>query len=147
VQTGKLKVIFMDFPLPFHQNAMKAAEAADCANDQGKFWEMHDKLFAGQQALAQEDLIKYAAVLGLDVAKFKECLEGGKHDEAIKKSMAEGQKDGVSGTPSFLLGFVEPGGKVKAVKLIVGAQPYAVFKEAIDGLLSQEQEKAGKQKK
>ncbi len=136
VETGKIKHVFMDFPLPMHSNAMKAAEAADCAGDQGKFWEMHDKLFANQQALGPDGLLKNAEALGLDMTKFKECLNGGKHAEEIKKRMAEGQKAGVSGTPAFLLGFVESDGKVKATKKIVGAQPYTFFKATIDEMLS-----------
>ncbi len=131
-----MKHVFMDFPLPFHQNAEKAAEAADCAGDQGKFWEMHDKLFADQQALGQESLLKTAETIGLDVTKFKECLESGKFASQIKTEMAEGQKAGITGTPAFLLGFAEPDGKVKATKKISGAQPYAAFKAAIDEMLS-----------
>ncbi len=136
IDTGKMKHVFMDFPLPMHGNAMKAAEAAQCANDQGKFWEMHDKIFANQQALKPEDLAKTAESLGMDGPKFKQCLESGKHDDQIKKDMAEGQKAGITGTPSFLLGYGESNGRVKAVKLLVGAQPYAAFKAAIDELLS-----------
>ncbi len=136
IETGKLKHVFMDFPLPFHANAEKAAEAANCAADQRKFWEMHDKLFANQQALGQDGLLKNAEALKLDMTKFKECLDSGKHAEEIKKRMAEGQKAGVSGTPAFLLGFIEPNGKVKATKKIVGAQPSASFKAAIDEMLS-----------
>ena len=136
VETGKIKHVFMDFPLPMHSNAMKASEAGLCAGDQGKFWEMHDKLFANQQALKQEDLVKHAEALGLDTAKFKECLDSGKHAEDIKKSMTEGQKAGISGTPAFLIGYIEPDGNVRATKKVVGAQPYASFKAAIDELLS-----------
>lgn len=136
VETGKMKHVFMDFPLAMHSNAQKASEAGLCASDQGKFWEMHDKLFANQKALGKGDLPKYAEALGLDMTKFKECLDGGKHAEEIKKRMAEGQKTGITGTPAFLLGFVQPDGKVKATKKIVGAQPYASFKAAIDEMLS-----------
>ena len=136
VETGKMKHVFMDFPLPMHSNAMKASEAGLCAGDQGKFWEMHDKLFANQQALKQEDLVKHAEALGLAPAKFKECLDSGKHAEYIKKTMAEGQKAGITGTPAFLIGYIEPNGKVRATKKIVGAQPYAFFQAAIDELLS-----------
>jgi len=94
-------------------------------------------LFENQKALNPEDLVKYAEGLGLDMAKFKECLDGGKHTEEINKDMAEGQKAGVSGTPSSLVGFVQDDGKtVKAVKIVKGAQPYAAFKDAIDSLLS-----------
>ncbi len=136
IETGKMKHVFMDFPLPMHSQAMKAAEAANCAGDQGKFWEMHDKLFANQQALKQEDLVKHAEALGLDMTKFKQCLDSGKRAEVIKKEMAEGQKAGVTGTPAFLIGFSQPDGKVKATKKIVGAQPYASFKAAINEMLS-----------
>ncbi len=136
IDTGKMKHVFMDFPLPMHGNAMKASEAALCAGDQGKFWEMHDKLFANQQALGQEGLLKNAEALGLDMTKFKKCLDSGKYAAEIQKEIAEGQKAGVSGTPAFLLGFAEPDGKVKATKKIVGAQPYASFKTAIDDMLS-----------
>ena len=94
-------------------------------------------LFENQKALNPEDLIKYAEALGLDMAKFKECLDGGKHAEEINKDMAEGQKAGVSGTPSSLIGWVQDDGKsVKAVKIVKGAQPYTAFKDPIDSLLS-----------
>jgi protein-disulfide isomerase len=136
VETGKIKHVFMDFPLPMHSHAMKAAVAAQCAGDQGKYWEMHDKLFANQRALGDGDLTKYAEELGLEAKKFKECLDSGKFADQIKKDTAEGQKAGLTGTPSFLLGYSEPNGKVKAVKKLVGAQPYAAFKAVIDELLS-----------
>jgi predicted DsbA family dithiol-disulfide isomerase len=98
---------------------------------------MHDMLFENQKALNPEDLVKYAESLGLDMPKFKECLDGGKHAEEINKDMAEGQKAGVSGTPSSLIGWVQDDGKsVKAVKIVKGAQPYTAFKDAIDSLLS-----------
>jgi protein-disulfide isomerase len=137
VDTGKIRYYFLDFPLGFHKQAAKAAEAGACAGDQGKFWEMHDMLFENQKAINPEDLVKYAESLGLDMAKFKECLDSGKHAEEIKKDMAEGQKAGVSGTPSSLIGWVQDDGKsVKAVKIVKGAQPYAAFKDAIESLLA-----------
>jgi len=136
IDTGKIRYFFLDFPLSFHKMAFKAAEAEDCAGEQGKFWEMHDTLFENQKALNPEDLLKYAEKIGLDMPKFKECLDSGKYAEEIKKDTAEGQKAGLTGTPSSLLGWVQADGKsVKAVKKIVGAQPYAAFKEAIDSLL------------
>ena len=125
----------MDFPLEMHQNAFKASEAGLCAGDQGKFWQMHDKLFANQQALKKEDVINHAKALGLDMVRFKECLDGGKHAEEIRMHMAEGRKAGITGTPAFLLGFVGSDGKVKAVKKVVGAQPYSSFKALIDKML------------
>lgn len=80
--------------------------------------------------------MKYAEKIGVDMPKFKECLDSGKHADEIKKDSAKGQKAGVTGTPASLLGWMEPDGKsVKAVKIIKGAQPYAVFKEGIESLL------------
>jgi len=136
VKTGKLKYVFRNYPLPFHQQASKAAEAANCAGDQGKFWEMHDRLYANQNALDEKNLLEHAKAVGLDLEKFQDCLSSGKHAQKIKKDIEDGQKVGINGTPSFILGFTEANGaRVKAVKMIVGAQPYTDFKEAIDSLL------------
>ena len=99
----KVAVVFKHFPLSFHQNAMPAAEAAEAAGEQGKFWEMHDKLFANQKALSRDDLEKYAAELGLDMAKFKASLDSHRNQQKIKDSLAEGQTVGVRGTPSLYI--------------------------------------------
>ncbi len=109
-----------------HNRAKPAAEAAHCASEQGKFWEYHDKLFANQQAMADEDLKKYATELGLDVEKFNACLSSGKFRADIDKDMAEGSKAGVSGTPAF---FVNG-------RFLSGAQPFENFKAIIDDELS-----------
>ncbi len=102
---------------------------------------MHDKLFENQKALNPEDLVKYAEGLGLDMPKFKECLDSGKTADEIKKDMSEGQKAGVRGTPSSLLGWVQEDAKsVKAVDIVKGAQPYAAFKASIDKLLNPDKE-------
>ena len=139
IETGKMKHVFMDFPLPMHRQAMKASEAGFCAGDQGKFWEMHDRLFANQNALNPEDLLKYAESFGLDMTQFKECLDGGKHGVEIGAAMTEGQKAGVTGTPTFLFGFIESDNRVRATKEIIGAFPYPNFKTTIDELLSSKQ--------
>jgi protein-disulfide isomerase len=125
----------MDFPLDMHQNAKNASVAGLCAGDQGKFWEMSEKQFENASALDPENILKLAEGLGLNMAKFKECQAGGKHDAEIKAHIAEGQKTGISGTPSFLLGLIQPDGTVKATKKLVGAQPFASFKAAIDEML------------
>jgi protein-disulfide isomerase len=139
IDTGKLKYVFMDLPLPMHKLAFKAAEAANCAGDQEKFWPMHDRLFLNQNVLVEPAaLIKNAEALGLDMPKFNDCLETGKFAAEIKKRMAEAQKAGITGTPTFLLGFSEFGGKVRAVKKFSGAQPYAAFKNVIESALSQQ---------
>jgi len=131
----------MDFPLDMHKNAFKASIAGLCARDQGKFWEMNDMLFNNPTNnptwLERENLLKLAGGLGLDMTTFKKCLDGGKHDGEITQRIAEGQsKAGITGTPAFLLGYMTSDGKVKAVKKMVGAAPYANFKAAIDEVLS-----------
>jgi protein-disulfide isomerase len=136
VDTGKMKHFFMDFPLAMHQNAQKAAEAANCAADQEKFWQMHDRFFANQNALGKDNLSIHAEALRLDMPKFRECLNSGKYSDKVKKETAEGQKAGITGTPTFLLGFIQSDGKVKAVRKIVGAQQFNTFKSAIDEMLS-----------
>ncbi|MCX6767227.1 MAG: thioredoxin domain-containing protein [Candidatus Micrarchaeota archaeon] len=123
---GKVKLYFKNFPLSFHEFAQKASEAAECANDQGKFWEMHDKLFADQGALAVTDLKKYAKDLGLDTAKFNACLDGGQKTAVVQADFDEGSANGVSGTPAFFING----------ELLVGAQPYSEFKTVIDAALA-----------
>jgi protein-disulfide isomerase len=137
VDTGKIKYVFRDMPLSFHKNAFKAAEAAHCAGAQGKFWEMHDALFANQAALDPEQLGAYAKTIGLNDAQFQQCLESGKFASEINKDVADAGAAGISGTPTFLVGVIQPGdGRVKVVKKLVGAKPYDEFKAAIDGLLA-----------
>ncbi|MBS3128381.1 DsbA family protein [Candidatus Woesearchaeota archaeon] len=126
VDTGKAKFVYRDYPLDFHPQAQKAAEAAECAGDQGKFWEMHDKLFENQQSLSVENHKKWATELDLDTTKFNDCLDTGKNAEEVQKDLAEGSAAGVSGTPGF---FVNN-------QIISGAVPFAVFKEAIDAELA-----------
>ena len=128
----------MDFPLEsIHKFAFKAAEAADCAGDQGKFWEMHDRLFTNQNALDQWNA--HAEAIGLDVAKFNECMSSGHPDAEIRRDAAEGQKAGVTGTPAFFLAYTDPkSSKVRTEVRLTGAQPFAAFKAAIDKLLASE---------
>ena len=119
---GKVRVIFKQNPLPFHQHAQLAAEAALAAHAQGKFWEMHDKLFGNQKALERADLEKYATELGLDLVKFKDALDKNTYKEAVAKDLADAGKAGVKGTPHFLVNG----------KAISGAQPFEAFKAVID---------------
>jgi len=138
VKTGKVKFVLRDLPLEaLHPQAFKAAEATHCAAEQGKYWEMHDRLFANQGALGRKDLSGYAQALGLDVAAFDKCVESGKGAERIRKDVADSDKAGARGTPTFFLGLTEPNSsEVKAVRVIRGAHPYATFKEALDSLLA-----------
>jgi protein-disulfide isomerase len=128
----------MDFPLEsIHKFAFKAAEAARCAGEQGKFWEMHDRLFSNQTSL--EPAKPHAEAIGLDGPKFEACLSAGKYAEAIRKDAAEGQKAGVTGTPLFFLAYTDPASsQVKTVVRLSGAQPFSAFKAQIDQLLAAE---------
>lgn len=135
IDTGKIKYIVKDYPLTqIHPQAQKAAEAANCAEEQGKFWEMHDKLFANQKALLVDNLKSYAAELGLNTSQFNSCLDSGKMTAKVTQSATDGAKYGVRGTPASFVGIVE-GNTVKQATEISGAQPFASFQAAIDGLL------------
>jgi protein-disulfide isomerase len=138
VKTGKVRYIIHNYPLTqLHPNAFRAAEAARCAQDQGKFWEMHDRLFGNQKALDQKGLEASAKALGLDTKQFQQCLTTGKYKAEIETAVAEGKKLGVTGTPTFFLGptGTDPN-KFRATKKIGGAFPYTAFKKAIDDIMS-----------
>ena len=118
----KVKIVFRNFPLDFHPMAEKAAEAGACAADQGKFWEMHDKMFGNQAKLLVPDLKETAKGLGLDQAKFDKCLDSGEKKALVDADQKAGSDAGVQGTPAFFVNGV----------FINGAVPYEQFKEAID---------------
>lgn len=119
---GKVRVVYRDFPLPFHPHAQKAAEAAQCSGDQGKYWEMHSKLFASQKALEVPALKGYAKELGLDQGKFDKCLDSGEMAKKVDANKKAGEQVGVSGTPAFFVNGV----------MLSGAQPFDEFKTLID---------------
>jgi len=137
VDKGKVRYVLRDYPLPFHKQAEKAAEAAHCAGDQGKYWEMHDKLFANQQALEADKLPGYAEAIGIDVEQFKTCLNGGVYADRVKANALDGSKAGVRGTPSFVVG-TSDGTVVKGLKLVRGAVGYNEFQATFDELLKQQ---------
>jgi protein-disulfide isomerase len=119
----RIRIVWKDFPLTqIHPEAFKAAEAGNCAREQGKFWEYHDVLFGNQQALQPEYLKKYAADLGLNVTTFATCLDTAKHNDRVQSQMGVGNSLGVSATPAtFING-----------RLVGGAQPYEVFASIIE---------------
>jgi protein-disulfide isomerase len=139
IDTGKVKLIFRHFPLTqIHVNAQISAVAAECANQQGKFWQYHDLLYTNGQsdgtALDKASLEKYATQIGLNSGtlgfgknKFNQCLEGSATLSIVNADQQEGIKDGVSGTPSFFING----------KPIVGAQPATTFETAIEAALKQ----------
>jgi protein-disulfide isomerase len=122
----KIRLVHMDFPLPFHAHSLDAAKGARCANEQGKFWPFHDALFADQSKLAPADLKATAKTLGMNSAKFDTCFDSAKYDSQIKADQAVGQKVGVDGTPAF---FIDG-------RPLTGAQPAPKFEELIDDELA-----------
>lgn len=135
IDTGQLNLVYRDFPLDFHDGAIPAASAAECARKQGDdntYYKMHDKIFDGQNALGQgtvnipnESLKQYAQELGLNMTKFNNCLESDSTKAEIAADLEVGQKIGITGTPGFVLDG----------KLIEGAQPFEVFDQAIQEAL------------
>lgn len=125
IKTGKVKLVYRDFPLSFHPNAQKAAEAAECAGEQGKYWEMHDKLFKNGVSGGIAGFKQYAKEIGFDSSKFDNCLDSGKMASEVQKDFNDGQSYGVQGTPAFFING----------KLVSGAQPFSNFQQVIDGEL------------
>jgi protein-disulfide isomerase len=121
--SGKVKLVYRDFPLEsIHPQARRAAEAARCAQDQGKFWDYYDVLFTESPKLAPDDLKRYAAQIGIDVKKFDDCLSGGVHKNAVQKDWDEGTRLGITGTPAFFING----------RPLTGAQPIEAFARIID---------------
>lgn len=137
VKTGKVQYIFVDYPIAqLHPTAARSHEAAACAGDQGKYWEMHASLFSSPIANDDNALIAQARAIGLDMNAFQSCLTSGRHRAAVQASVSRIEQLGISGTPMTLIGLTPPPGQpMKVVKYVYGAQPYSAFKEAIDSLL------------
>jgi len=119
---GKVRLVFRHYPLDFHTFAGKAAEAGACAQDQGKFWELHDKMFSNQGQLAVDDLKGYAKSVGIDASKFAKCLDSGEKKALVEEDLKAGSAAGVNGTPAFFINGV----------FINGAQPYEQIKQTVD---------------
>ena len=118
----RVRLVYRDFPLLMHEHAHLAAQAGQCAHEQGRFWEYHDVLFANARQLRAEDLKRHAAAAGLDAARFDACLASGRFAAGVDADLASGEEHGVSGTPAF---FVNG-------RLLSGAQPFAAFQQIID---------------
>jgi len=119
----KIRFVWKDFPLTqIHPQAFKASEAAHCAGDQGKYWDLHDVLFSKQSELQLDDLKRHALTLGLKTDDFNQCLDSGKYAERVRDGVAEGGQLGVNSTPTVFING----------RRFSGAQPYEVFAKAID---------------
>jgi protein-disulfide isomerase len=126
VDTGKANIVYRHLPLPFHPEAQPAAEASMCAAEQGKFWEFHDKIFQNQAIMSAANYKAWAAELGLNTGQFNSCVDSREYQDYVEADYAAASAAGVSGTPSFVING----------ELVVGAQPTAVFQQAIDSKLS-----------
>jgi protein-disulfide isomerase len=125
---NNVRVVWKDFPLTqIHSGAFKAAEAAHCAGEQGRYWDYSNRLFANQQALQVSDLKSYAAALGLDAAKFGECLDTSRYAQRVRAGIEQGTQLGVSSTPTIYING----------RAFSGAQPFEVLASVIDEELSQ----------
>jgi protein-disulfide isomerase len=122
----RIHFVYREYPLPNHQYAKVAAEAGQCANEQGKFWPYHDRLFANQQRLTVPDLKQHAVEVGVDAPRFNACLDSHKYAAVVEADIKMGNDAGVNGTPAFFING----------RLISGAQPFEVFKKIIDEELS-----------
>src|SRR5258708_35134314 len=118
----QVRLVYMDFPLPFHQHAMEAAIAARCADEQGQFWSYHDALIENPSALSTPALKTTAAQLGLDPVSFGTCLDDHKYEGSVVADRTEGERIGAHGTPYFIVGS----------RPMSGAQPASSFESAID---------------
>ena len=127
---GKLKYVIRNFPLSsIHPQAQRAAEAAECAEEQGRFWEYHDLLFQRSPALAIENLTAYAAEVGLDTGRFEDCLESGRKTDVVAEDFEDGLSYGISGTPTFFING----------RRVVGALSMDEFESYIDAALDEAQ--------
>ncbi len=140
IDTGKVKFVYRDFPIEsLHPNgAFPAAVASECADEQGMFWQYHDKIFQNQknwERLAADGVVNelkaYAVQLGLGTNQFNDCLNSGKYLDEVNKDLRDGNSYGVTGTPAFFIGNEESG----YIKL-TGAQPYSVFQNVLDQMLA-----------
>ena len=122
----RVKIVFKDYPLPNHPQAPKAAEAARCAGEQNKYWEMHDAMFANQRALEVPALKQSARAIGLDGTAFDQCLDAGKYAAAVRAGSDLGEQMGVNSTPTLYVNG----------RAVIGAMPFENFKTIIDEELS-----------
>jgi len=134
IETGKVRFLYRDFPRGFQGPGLDAAVAARCAGNQGRYWQMHDRLFGDDRRLGPADLQRHAQTIGLDLPLFSKCLEEAPHTDAIRRDREEGVRLGFVGTPGFVLLRTQGTGQQRPIA-IPGAVPFKVFQEQIDRLL------------
>jgi protein-disulfide isomerase len=125
IDTGKVRFFSKDMPLDFHPNAMRAAMAARCAGEQGKFWELRDTMGANPNSLDLEHIVGFAADLKMDTGALRACIDSGKYKERVQNDVLEAMKIGATGTPTFIVG--KSVGEGVDGELVVGAMPFQMF--------------------
>jgi protein-disulfide isomerase len=135
IDTGKLRYVIIDNPLPGHNLAMDAAEAAHCADEQGKFWEMHDEMMFNPESL--NDLTSTASFIGLDIQKFESCMETKKYADKVASNLSLASRLNIPSVPGFVIASSDSDNpqKVKGISYIRGAKPFTLFQQEIDKAL------------
>lgn len=139
VATGRVRYVFRDFPIDqLHPEAIRAHEASRCADEQGRFWDLHYRLFSAPGTHTDELLEAAARDAGVSVPEWRACLDSGRTRPIIERSVATAAGLGATGTPTFFIGLRDPAtGQVRIVRGITGAQPFEVFQQTLDAILSQ----------
>jgi protein-disulfide isomerase len=139
VDSGKVRYVFRHLPIEsLHPRALRASQAAECAHEQGRFWEYHDRLFTNQQALTEPDFKRHAQAVGLAIPAFDKCMAAQLASPAkVRQDQNEGGRAGVTGTPTFFIGTVTKDGRLKALRRMVGAHPITNFRTTIESVLAE----------
>ncbi len=135
VDNGRAILVFKNLPLPIHERAADAAEAASCANRQGKFWEMQQRLFSRPSQLRDSDIRDAAEDAGLDLALYESCKGARETRPQVQAEVAEADRLKISGTPAFFFGNVTSDRRVKVSSVLVGARTIGEFRSVLDRLL------------
>jgi protein-disulfide isomerase len=139
IKTGKVRYVFRDLPIDaLHPGAIRAHEAARCANEQGHFWELHNRLFSAPGTHSDSALETRASEAGLNVEALRACLASGRTEAAVRQSVAAAGQLGANGTPTFFIG-VRDGNpdQIRVIQALAGAQPYSEFEKALDAVRKQ----------
>lgn len=139
IRPGRIRYVFKDFPIAqLHPEALRGHEAAKCANEEGRFWEMHGRMFSPAGSHTMEQLEAHAIAIGVPIDRFRECMASGRHTEAIQASIETASRLGANGTPSFFVGLRDPAtDQVRLVQTISGAHPFSEFEKVIDAALAE----------
>jgi protein-disulfide isomerase len=139
IRTGKVRYVFRDLPIDsLHPGSIRAHEAARCASEQGRFWELHARLFSAPGSHGDDALERRGAEAGLNVAALRTCLASGRTEAAVRQSVAAAGQLGANGTPTFFIGVKDANpDQVRVVQALAGAQPYSEFEKALDAVSRQ----------